>query len=87
MEEGGAKEGPGRQRLFLTERDVARLIGYSVKTLQVLRVRGGGPRFYRLGSGPRGRIAYMQDDVEAWVRARPYATTRTPLASNCSEAA
>jgi predicted DNA-binding transcriptional regulator AlpA len=41
-------------------------VGLSVKTLEALRHRGGGPRFAKLSS----RIIYRVSDLDEWVAAR-----------------
>ncbi|PHP64820.1 transcriptional regulator [Zhengella mangrovi] len=52
-----------RNTLLLTETDVARQLGVSVRTLQSWRVKGGGPVFSKLGRSVR----YRPSDVDAWV--------------------
>jgi hypothetical protein len=50
---------------FLRTPDAARFVGLSARTLEKLRVHGGGPPYSR----PPGRkfVVYALDDLEAWV--------------------
>ncbi len=51
---------------YITDREVARLSGFSRAFFQQLRRKGGGPPFYR----PGGRkIVYLWPEVEAWILA------------------
>ena len=51
-------------RRFLRTVDAAAYLGVSPRTLEALRLRGGGPRFLR----PDGRrlVLYDARDLEAW---------------------
>jgi predicted DNA-binding transcriptional regulator AlpA len=66
--------------LIAREPEAAAVVGLSKQTLRVLRSRGGGPRFVKLG--PR-RIGYLLTDLEVWARSRPgfVNTTEASLAS------
>jgi excisionase family DNA binding protein len=49
---------------LLTEQEAAMLLSVSHRTLQNWRVRGGGPRFVKIG----GRIVrYRRGDIATWV--------------------
>jgi predicted DNA-binding transcriptional regulator AlpA len=48
---------------YLTTDQAAAFLGTSRHSLQMLRTRGDGPAFLKLG--PR-RVAYLQKDLEAW---------------------
>lgn len=52
-----------RDRL-LTECEVADLLNISVRTLQAWRVRGGGPRFIKVGRAVRYRLSDVQDWID-----------------------
>ena len=56
---------------LLKQRDAARLTSVSERTLERLRVSGGGPRYVRIGR----RAAYRQEDVETWLAARVVGNT------------
>ena len=56
----------GRNSL-LTEKQTSRLMGFSVRTLQACRVRGGGPRFVKISARC---VRYRQDDLDSWVADR-----------------
>ena len=50
---------------LMTERDAARRMGLSVRTLQKWRLLGQGPCYLKLGQAVR----YDPDDLEAFVQA------------------
>jgi predicted DNA-binding transcriptional regulator AlpA len=52
---------------LLTEKQISRLMGFSVRTLQAWRVRGGGPRFVKISARC---VRYRQDDLDSWVADR-----------------
>jgi predicted DNA-binding transcriptional regulator AlpA len=61
-----------------SERDAARLLGVSERTLQRWRRDGGGPAFIRLGAR---RIAYSDAEIErCWAAARTYPHRAAELA-------
>lgn len=43
----------------------------SVNAWRLLRHRGGGPRFFRVG---RTRIFYRREDIDAWLSRTPHET-------------
>jgi hypothetical protein len=51
----------------MTDRDVADYLRVSIDTLRHWRMRGFGPRWAKLGSGPTARVRYLRSDVVAWV--------------------
>ena len=48
---------------LLNEQQAAETLALSVRTLQAWRVRGGGPRFVKLGRAVR----YRPDDLNAFI--------------------
>lgn len=56
---------------LLHEQEAAKFLSLSVRTLQAWRVRGGGPRFCKLGRSVR----YRHDDLVAWVDEQSRAST------------
>ena len=52
---------------MLTPQEVSQLIKISVSTLENWRMQGRGPKFIKLGGGPRGHVRYRQQDVEDWM--------------------
>ena len=48
----------------------AAYLGFSVKTLAMMRCAGKGPRFVK-----RGRIFYYKEDLDEWLTAGRAATT------------
>lgn len=59
-------------RLVVTEREAAAMTCLSVRTLQRLRIDGGGPRFVKLTDR---RIGYLAAELEAWIKARAFSST------------
>jgi hypothetical protein len=56
---------------FLRQRDAAAFLALSERTLEAMRVRGGGPVFRH-----HGRIVvYRREDLEAWSAAGARAST------------
>ena len=51
---------------LLTQSDAAKLLRLSERTLERLRVTGGGPKFIKAGRSVR----YREADLEAWIDAR-----------------
>ena len=60
---------------LLTQRDAASLLSLSVRTLERLRVSGGGPKFVKAGKAVR----YREPDLQAWIEARIRNSTSEPL--------
>jgi hypothetical protein len=54
----------------LDERRAAEYLGLSARALQSLRYRGKGPVYYKIGDGPKARVAYRYDDLRTWQRGR-----------------
>lgn len=63
----------------------ARYTGLTISTLNKMRCRGDGPKFIRLAPN---RIAYLREDLDAWIDAKPrLLTTADDLAAREMEAA
>ncbi len=60
---------------FLNTPQAAHYLGLSRKTLEKLRVIGGGPRFRRHGH----HVVYHIDDLDAWSEERAHHTTHSPV--------
>ena len=52
------------EKIFLSPAQLAKLIPYSVKTLERMRARGQGPPFTK----PSGRVLYYRPDVFDWLK-------------------
>lgn len=50
--------------VYLTTKEAARIVGFSHRTLEGMRCRGGGPRHIEL---PNGRIRYRKQDLIEWI--------------------
>lgn len=59
---------------YLNNDEAAALLRLSPRTLEKLRVIGGGPRFRKFGR----RVMYASADLEAWADARSFETTFDP---------
>jgi excisionase family DNA binding protein len=62
---------------LLTQRDAATLLRLSERTLERLRVSGGGPHFVKTGR----LVRYREADLEAWIAARIVGSTSVPVAA------
>ncbi|MCK8676126.1 helix-turn-helix domain-containing protein [Streptomyces lichenis] len=64
----------------LTVKDAADYLGLSPHTLYVWRHRRQGPPSFRMG--PRGRVMYRVEALDAWVREQEQADSRSNPALN-----
>ncbi|MFI9041123.1 helix-turn-helix domain-containing protein [Streptomyces sp. NPDC053726] len=63
---------------FLTVKDAAEYLGLSPHTLYVWRHRRQGPPSFRMG--PRGRVMYRQESLDAWICEQEQADSRSNTA-------
>ncbi|MFF2808800.1 helix-turn-helix transcriptional regulator [Streptomyces sp. NPDC058000] len=71
-----APASPGAVRTaFLTVKDAAEYLGLSPHTLYVWRHRRQGPPSFRMG--PRGRVMYRLEALDAWIREQEQADSRS----------
>ena len=57
-------KGPlGREDRLLTEKEAAKVLRISVRTLQGWRVDGGGPKFLKIGRSVRYRLSALRDYI------------------------
>jgi len=56
---------------LLTQDEAAELLKLSVRTVERLRVSGGGPKFLKI----RHSVRYRPSDVEAWLASRIVGST------------
>lgn len=66
---------PISDEIFLNTEDAAELLGLSPRTLERLRVEGGGPQFFKAGPGKRSRVLYARSDLIKWLQARCFGST------------
>ena len=59
---------------YLTNNEAAEFLRLSPRTLEKLRVIGGGPRFRKFGR----RVMYAIVDLEAWADSRSFEMTSDP---------
>jgi len=75
MQKDHDKPASRRGSPFLNTAQAAHYLGLSRKTLEKLRVIGGGPKFRRHGH----HIVYHIDDLDAWSEERAHHTTHAPV--------
>lgn len=56
---------------LLNERDVARIVGVSVDSVQRWRRHRQGPRFLKVGAGRQAAVRYQKSDLLFWLASRP----------------
>ncbi len=62
---------------YLRTDDAAEYLGLSPRTLEKLRLKGGGPLYCRPGG--RSLVAYDRDDLDQWMRSgRRRSTSESP---------
>jgi len=66
---------------LLTQREAARLLRLSERTLERKRLEGDGPRYLKLGHSVR----YREEDLAAWIASRVVNSTSQPLKEDCNE--
>ena len=66
---------------ILSSTQAALWLGVKPQTLRKWRWKGTGPRFVRLGTGPRSRAAYRMADLESWLEARSFKSTAEEVKS------
>ena len=62
--------------LKLSTREAAAFLGLAVRTLEGLRLRGGGPRFFALS---RRRVVYSKRALREWLAERERSSTSDDL--------
>jgi hypothetical protein len=65
---------PKDTQLFTTE-ELANKIKISKKTLAILRVRGGGPKFFKVSTGRSALVLYDWKDVLVFLESRKRTST------------
>ncbi len=53
---------------YLTPRQTAQLIGFSLRALEAMRARRIGPAYLKVGKAKNGPIRYSVEDVRAWMQ-------------------
>ena len=64
----------------LPTRRAAEYCGVEPATLRNWRWKGTGPRYSRLGEGPRARAVYRKADLDAWLEERSFDSTAEEVA-------
>ena len=55
--------------------EASKRTGYSPSALAQLRMKGGGPRYYKLSPGRRGKVIYYDDDLDEWMETKAVDST------------
>ena len=74
-EEPAGRPIPEHRDSLLVTSETAFLLGLSPRTLEALRVRGGGPPFVKV---TRKAVRYRRCDIDAFIEARRRKTTSDP---------
>lgn len=61
---------PAPIRTLHDERTEAARLGLSVRTLQMWRTKGQGPRYFKLGTGPQAAVRYDPVITDRWLDAQ-----------------
>lgn len=75
LEEPGGRPIPDHPDALLYTVEAAFLLGLSPRTMEALRLRGGGPPYYSVG---RRACRYRRRDLEIWLDARRRTSTSDP---------
>lgn len=75
LEEPGGRPIPEHPDALLFTAEAAFLLGLSARTLESLRLRGGGPTFIAVTSKA---VRYRRRDIDAWVSAHRRLSTSDP---------
>lgn len=55
-------------RDYLTCKEAGEYLRLSSRTLEHFRLRGGGPKYYKVGNSRRSPVRYTKEDLDAWLR-------------------
>lgn len=66
---------PSPYEQFLNTIDAAKILQLSPRTLERMRVEGGGPPFLKAGPGKRSRVLYRYKDLIDWLSQRSFDNT------------
>ncbi|WP_208981970.1 helix-turn-helix domain-containing protein [Pseudovibrio sp. Ad46] len=59
------------ENALITEAAAADYLGISIRTIQAWRVRGGGPKYVKLGKAVR----YRPSDIQVWIESHLTSST------------
>ena len=62
-------------RRFLTTAQAAEFLKRKPQTLRIWRMRGGGPRYIRMGNNVQAPVMYRLSELEKWLENRDYGST------------
>lgn len=61
--------------ILLTSNEAADLLRFSRRTLERMRVEGGGPRCLKVGGGQRSRVLSREGEILAWLERNSFGST------------
>lgn len=61
--------------ILLTSNEAAEMLRISRRTLERLRVEGGGPRYLKVGGGKRSRVLYREGEILVWLERNSFGST------------
>lgn len=60
---------------YFNTKEAAQCLNLSPRTLERMRVSGGGPQFFKAGPGKRSRVLYARSALVKWLEARCFDST------------
>lgn len=63
------------EQQFLTPKEAADFLRLKESGLAERRVRGGGPRYFKVGSKSRSKVIYRKSDIIEWIEQFQYRST------------
>lgn len=60
---------------WLTSAEAAAYLRISARTLEGMRVRGDGPRYFKVGPARRAKVLYRREDLSTWMEKFAFRST------------
>lgn len=60
---------------WLTSTEAAAYLRISVRTLEGMRVKGDGPRYFKVGPTRRAKVLYRRGDLSTWLEQFEFRST------------
>ena len=55
-----------KQKQLYNSKEVAKMLGYAIHTVNKWREKGQGPAYFKTGEGPTSRVFYVEEDILEW---------------------
>ena len=62
-------------KTYLRSAEAAEYMRLSPRTLEDMRRTGNGPKYYKMGPGPKSHVLYTKEDIDAWLQLRHVSST------------